>query len=172
MSVIICAEFGDSFFWMEHGETAVFLYLVPPFGWRASPGYFSLVWNAITLSHSDFAPRDSDRDGIDHFESQIFADDAIFIEPTMGLRLENVVGRWKYVCRRILGSTAINLDKLTEEGDWKESQIILGFGVNVEKLIIKLPEVKICNAKEEIMDNMIGPGKRVVTAKCVQTLRW
>ena len=170
MSAILCAEFGGSFFGMEPEETVVFLYLVLPFGWRASPGYFSLVGGAITLAHSNFAPRDSDRDGIEHFESQIFSGDAIFIEPTMGLRLANVVGCWEYVCRRILGSTSINLDKLTEEGDWQESQIILGFEVNVEELIIKPPEVKICNATEAIMDNMIGPGNMVVTVKCVQTL--
>ena len=91
MSLILCAEFGGQFFEMGPETTLIFLYLVLPFGWRAIPSYFSLVGNAITLAHGRFAPRDITRDGTEHFDSQIFAGDAIFIEPMMGQRLENVV---------------------------------------------------------------------------------
>ena len=79
----------------------------------------------------------------------------------MGHRLENVAGRWEYICRVLLGSTSINLDKLDGEGEWRESQIVLGFEVNVGKLTIKLPDVQISNARDAIMNNTIGPGNRV-----------
>ena len=171
MSAILCTEFGGQFFGTGHDEAVVFLYLFPPFGWRASPGYFSLVGNAITAAHSDCTPRANERGGNGQSESQIFADDAIFIEPKMGYRLENVAWCWEYVCCRMLGPPAINREKLDLEGKWEESQIILGFDVNVEKLTIELPKVKISNANESIMNNMIGHGKRVVTVKCVQNLR-
>ena len=123
------------------------------------------------MAHGRFAPRDVTRDGAEHFESQIFADDAIFIEPQMGQRLENVVICWEHICCKILGPSSINRDKLDEEGRWQESHIISGFSVNVELLTIELPEVKMMNAREVVMENMIGPGNRVVSVKCIQTLR-
>ena len=64
MSLILCAEFRERFFTAartgeekETEESIIFLYLVLPFGWRASPGYFSLVGNAITRAHAEFGPR-------------------------------------------------------------------------------------------------------------------
>ena len=50
----------------------------------------------------------------------------------MGKRLENVASCWEFICKKLLGGSSINSQKLDAEGEWNESQILLGFLVNVE----------------------------------------
>ena len=132
-------------------ETIIFLYLVLPFGWRASPGYFSKIGEAITVAHQQYASGVPDRDGADPFTSQLFVDDAIFIEPCLGARREMVIECWENVCRGLLGEDAINDAKMKVEGQWSHTHILLGFEVNVEKLTIRLPTAKQCDALEKSM---------------------
>ena len=84
--VLLCAEFSGGYFEIE-GDIIV-LYPTLPFGWRGIPAYFSCVGHGITVSHKQFAPANKVRDGQQNVCSLLFVDDAISIEPRMGMRPE------------------------------------------------------------------------------------
>ena len=172
MSVILGTEFSAQKLGMEDGESSVlFLYLTLPFGWRASPSYFSQVGEGVTLAHRAFISSEPKRGGADYFSSLLFVDDAIFVEPVIGGRREMVISCWGNICRRILGATAVNKDKVDLEGEWKTSHILLGFEVDVDRLAIKLPTAKRVGAREYFQDSMFNPGNRIATVTKVQELR-
>ena len=98
-------------------------------------------------------------------------DDAIFIEPRLGRRPEVVVLCWGSICRKLLGEDSLNQDKLMEEGDWESTHILLGYEVNVDTLIIRLPVAKVGGAWEMIHDPVFQPGNRITPVKKVQILR-
>ena len=173
MCVIVCTEFAENLLGIDDDEeaTVIFLYLTLSFGWRASPSYFSQVGEGITVAHSEYAYSDRNRDGADPSSSKLFVDDAIFIEPDLGCREELVISCWEYVCRSLLGKTAINDGKLDLEGTWKEEHIILGFEVNVDKLTIKHPTAKRIDAWHFFDDHMLNPGNRIIAVRKIQEMR-
>ena len=73
----------------------------------------------------------------------------------------------------MLGSDALNEDKLLEEGEWKNThtQILIGYEVNVGSFKICLHDAKILGAWEVINGPVFTPGNRVIPAKKVQALR-
>ena len=58
-----------------------------------------------------------------------------------------------------------------EEGDWESTHILLGYEVNVDTLIIRLPVAKVGGAWEMIHDPVFQPGNRITPVKKVQILR-
>ena len=52
-------------------------------------------------------------------------------------------GGWGGICRKLIGYDSINQDKLTAEGEWEETHILLGYEVNVDALTIRLPNAKV-----------------------------
>ena len=149
----------------------MFLYLTLPFGWRASPAYFSQVGEGVTLAHQSFISHDENRDGADYFSSLLFVDGAIFIEPDVGRRKDMVISCWEHVCRKLMGSTSTNEDKVDLEGNWNTSHILLGFEVDVNDLTIRLPIAKRIGAWKFFQDAMFNPGNRITTVRNVQELR-
>ena len=123
------------------------------------------------MAHSQFASGKAERDGSDPFDSQLFVDDAIFIEPMLGCRATMVVECWEHVCIKMLGLGAVNTDKVRLEGQWQDAHILLGFEINVELMTIKLPTPKRHDALEKINARMLNPGNRVITVKLIQELR-
>ena len=173
MSAILCAEFSAELLGVSDDDTmtVLFLYLTLPFGWRASPAYFSRMGEGLAVAHREFRSHDRNRDGADPFDSQLFVDDAIFIEPEIGLRKEVALSCWEDICRRLLGQTSINDDKVELEGDWDRKHIILGFEINADSLTIRLPKPKCLDAWQFFQDAMLSPGNRIVTVGKVQGLR-
>ena len=111
------------------------------------------------------------RDGPQNLNSLLYADDAIFIEPRMGLRPDVTVTCWEHLRNGILGFDALNDEKLREEGEWQESHILLGFQVNVNSLEIPLPSPKVSYAKEVVNLSVFSPGDRIIPVKRAQELR-
>ena len=110
------------------------LYLTLPFGWRASPWYFSVIGEGVTLARQGFISDGKNRDGADFVDAKLFPDDAIFIEPDIGRRKEAVISCCGHVCRSLLGESAINDEKVELEGSRNQSRILLGFGIDVDEL--------------------------------------
>ena len=71
----------------------------------------------------------------------------------------------------LLGSDALNGEKLLEEGEWQEIHILLGFNMNVNSLGISLPSHKVSYAKEVANLSVFTPGNRIVPVKRAQELR-
>ena len=110
-------------------------YLVMPFGWNGSPSHFALFGDAITLAHQQHGIT---RKGfLDHaFTSRMYVGDGIFVELSCPVLLDQAIQCWERLARGILGSSAIDGEKLQEEGPWKSAQIILGFVIDLDTLTI------------------------------------
>ena len=52
------------------------------------------------------------------------------------------VSRWGYICKSLLGQSAINDDKMKLDGQWDRSRILIGLEVNVDSLTIQLHTAK------------------------------
>ena len=76
------------------------------------------------------------RDGPQNLNSLLYVEDAIFIEPRMGLRPNVTVACWGRLRKGLLGSDALGDEQVLEEGEWQEGHILLGFKVNVNSLEI------------------------------------
>ena len=168
---VLRAEFSTKHLGLAGNDDTALFYLALPFGWRASPGYFSRIGEGITKAHQQYASGCPERDGADPFSSQLFVDDAIFIEPTLGERYKLVVECWEHVCVRLLGPGAVNADKIQLEGQWGSTHILSGYEVNVDEMTIKLPKPKRMDAWGKINSPLLNPGNRVVTVKIVQEIR-
>ena len=123
----------------DENATIIFLYSVFPFGWGGSPAYFSPIGEGVALTHQEYISSDKIRGGSDFFSSQLFVEDAIFIEPDLGRKKEKVIARWEYVCRQILGSTSANMDKAELGGARNTAHISLGFEIGANASAIRLP---------------------------------
>ena len=169
MCIMLCTEFDLKHF---GGEGSVYLmFLKLPFGWRGSPAYFSVVGEGISKAHRMYTPQNKIRDGAQNLNSLLYVDDEIFIDPCLGLRPDVTVTCWEYLCKGLLGQDALGDDKLLEEGEWQESQILLGFEVNVNSLPISLPTPEIVYASEVINHHVFNPGNRIIPVRKVQELR-
>ena len=78
---------------------------------------------------------------------------------------------WEYIAIGLLGSTAINLGKLEEEGIWKQQHVILGFLVDTSTMGITLPEAKIVSAQVLMEKILAWKGSQVMLIKSMQQLR-
>ena len=172
MCAIMRTEFDAKKLGMDEEDvTVLFLYLAPPFRWRASPAFFPHVGEGITTTRKEFISHDVKRDGSDYFCSLLFAGDAISIEPCLGKRQEMVISCWGHVCRKLLGDSAINADKVRLEGTWIPNHILLGFEANVNDLTIKLPTAMAVGAWNVIQDPMLNHGNRIANVEAIQELR-
>ena len=169
MCVMLCTEFRGEHFALD--GNIYFMYLALPFGWRGSPAYFPCIGHGVALAHRNFSPANKIRDGHQDLSSLLFVDDAIFIEPRIGMRPEVCVSCWESIWRRLLGADSPNEDKLMEEGDWKSTHILLGYEVNVNSLTIRLPEAKVCGAWGILHDSVFKEGNRIIPVKNAQVLR-
>ena len=66
---------------------------------------------------------------------------------------------------------ALNGEMLLEEGEWRESHILLGFNANVNSLEISPPSPKVSYAKEVVDLSVFTPGNRIIPVKRAQKLR-
>ena len=169
MCAIICTECRGGHFALA-GDL-YFLYLTLPFGWGGSPAYFSIISHGITLAQRNFPPTNKIRDGHQDLSPPLFAGDAIFIEPHVGMRPEVCVSCWEHICRQFLGDDSSNRDELMEEGDWKPTHSCLGYEVNANSLNVRLHGAKVCGSWEVLRDPAFKPGNRITPVGNAKVLR-
>lgn len=140
--------------------------------WMAGiPAYASCVGRGIKVKRKNFAHAHKMRNGQQDMCSLPFAGDAIFTDPRMCVRPEVRVSCWESARRKLLGEDSLNQDKLTEEGDRKETQILLGYEVGANALTIRLPDAKVGGEWAATNDPAFQPGTSAIQAKKVQILR-
>ena len=99
------------------------------------------------------------------------ADDAIFIEPRLGRRPEACFSCWGNIFRKLLGDDSPNRYKLTEEGEWEDTHILLGYEINVDSLTTRLPNAKVGGAWGMISDPVFQMRNRAIRVKKAHILR-
>ena len=165
---ILCTEFPGSELGLEFD--LVFFWLALPFGWSASPGYFQNCARLVTLLHCMRKPV-SPLTGLLSFASLMFVDDAMLIDVDLPGRLEQSAQVWEHCCEMVLDHDSVSDKKKVVEGTWEEEHILLGFHVNVESKVIRLPDANIEGARITIHKPDFDPGNTVILLKRLQELR-
>ena len=77
---------------------------------------------------------------------------------------------WERIAKGLLGPSAINQDKLDEEGEWKQ-HVILGFIIDTSTMSITLPEAKIASAHVLMESILAWEDSHIMPIKSAQQLR-
>ena len=136
----------------------IFFYTVLPFGFTGPPGISGRVMQGVKWMHSQFAPLNPLWDGAHPFRCEIFVEDGMFIEASIGDRAEQNVKNWEWAARQLLGDTAVSKKKLDLEGHWGQELILFGFHVNLIRDEIALPYPKIVGAWNLVRQEVFNPG--------------
>ena len=171
LSLVMATELPGRFFGIEGGSDLVLIYLAMPFGWNGSPAHFAAFGDALTVIHHNFGISDPSWFGSHPFHSRLYVGDGIFAEVLRIQRMNACTGSWERIAKGLLGPTAINLDKLGEEGIWKQIHVILGFVFYTSNMTITLPEAKIASAQTLIEGILQWKNSQVMLIKAAQQLR-
>lgn len=125
------------------GEEMTVLYLVSSFGFLGSPGEWTVWGRATEEYHRAHRPRHARRDGAAGFDCKILVDDAILVEPELGMRPWVSANCYEAGVKLMLGNEAVNEEKDALEGQFKEEQTIWGLTMNARTNQALLPERRI-----------------------------
>ena len=93
-------------------STMVFFYLVLPFGFSGSPGVFGRIMDAVQAYHQSFVPASPNWNGALAFSADVFVDDGMFLEASIGNRQNQTVQVWGRGAELFFGQQAVSEKKL------------------------------------------------------------
>ena len=146
-------------------------WLALPFGFAASPAIFAMCTDAIQKVHHIGKAHDGSWPGWEPFRSEIFDDDAIFVEADVGNILEETVKTRGGACRGLFGLGSANRGKVDLEGSWGANGMVLRFDIDTELGSISVPRPKGDGARIYLISAEFAVGSQHVTLKALQTLR-
>ena len=117
-------------------------FLVLPFGFVGYPGYFCMLTDIIQALRRSFSPSGKTWRSDFHYEAEMFAGDAMFIEPKLGARLSERVGSWGWAFVFLLGADSLNFTKMDIEGTRQSKKTMIGYELDTEAFAISLPKAK------------------------------
>ena len=159
------AEFGAV------GKTITVLYNSLTFGWCGAPGEYMLFAWLIKLSHSKFRPEDPSWNDLPTFRSLVLMDDAVLIEPKIGMRPWSSVMMMEECTKAALGLGSINAAKDAVEGALETRKLIWGLLYDTESDTRTLPPAKLEKAAFLLHLPEFDHGNTTVPLKLVQELR-
>ena len=159
------AEFGAV------GRTITVLYNSLTFGWCGAPGEYMLFAWLIKLSHSKFRPEDPSWNDLPTFRSLVLMDDAVLIEPKLGVRPWSSVVMMEECTKAALGLGSINAAKDAVEGALETRKLIWGLLYDTERDTRTLPPAKLEKAAFLLHLPEFDHGNTMVPLKLVQELR-
>ena len=78
---------------------------------------------------------------------------------------------WEWSSQKILDDDPINDDKKNIEGHWSQKHTLLGFVVDTDTMMIKLPDGKVQQASSLVLIPELAPGNYGICVKTLQQLR-
>ena len=125
------------------GVGIVVIYLVSSFGFSGSPGEWNAWGRATEEFHRAHRPLQERRDLGRGFDCKVLVDDAVFVEPQVGLRPWISAEVFEAGVRKLLGNQAVNVDKDRIEGTFKTAQTVWGVVMETDGMKAYLPEKRI-----------------------------
>ena len=153
------------------GRPLTVLYLVSSFGFSGSPGEWTPWGRATEEFHRAHRPGLPRRDGALGFDCKILVDDAVLVEPLLGLRPWISAACYETGVKQMLGKEAVNREKDAIEGQFKEEQVIWGLTMNAASEKAFLPERRILRGSYLLGDSAFDAGEKCVTVRQVQQFR-
>ena len=105
------------------------------------------------------------------FRPFVLMDDAIFVEPELGLRRWCCAAAFEEGLAKLLGPRALNLKKLEEEGAFSTVGLIWGFLYDTERGTCQLPEQKLLKGAYLVTEPCFDAGETRIPLLEVQRLR-
>ena len=102
--------------------------------------------------------------------SEIFPDDAMFVEADIGNILGETGGGRVRRCRNLSGKDSIDDAKTALEGDWPTSGLVLGFNIDTVAATISAPLLKIEGSRTFILGADFVGGHQRISLVSLQTL--
>ena len=155
----------------EKGSDMTVIYLVSSFGFSGSPGEWTVWGRATEEYHRAHRPGDSRRDGSAGFDCKILVDDAILVEPVIGLRPWVSADCYEKGVKMMLGKEAVNAEKDAIEGAFKTEQVIWGLTMNTETEQVSLPERRILKGAHLLADPAFDVGSKTLCLRQLQQFR-
>ena len=152
-------------------EEMTVLYLVSSFGFLGSPGEWTVWGRATEEFHRAHAPGVPRRDGGAGFDCKILVDDAILVEPELGLRPWVSADCYEKGVKMMLGEEAVNVEKDLLEGSFKTEQTIWGLTMNTETNQVLLPERRILKGAHLLAEPVFDVGNKGLRLRQLQQFR-
>ena len=153
------------------GKCITVMYNSLTFGWTGAPGEYMLFAWLMKLSHGMLKPPDALWNDGAAFRSLVLMDDAVLIEPKIGIRPWLSVEAMETCTKKALGDGAINAAKDEVEGALETRKLIWGLMYDTEKNTRTLPPQKLEKASFLLHLPEFDYGNRRVSLKLVQELR-
>lgn len=171
LCLVMITELPGKIFGSDEAADVVLIYLDVPFGRDGPPAHFSVFGGALALLRRARGMSDSQRYGSEPSQSRLYVDDGIFADVIRRQRMNESTDSRGRIARGSSAPTAINQDKLDEEGVWKQQHVILGFNLNASNMTTTLPEAKIIDAPILIEGILQWKGAHILLIKSAQQLR-
>ena len=155
----------------HEGVGIVVIYLVSSFGFSGSPGEWHAWGRATEEFHRAHRPPLGRRDLCRGFDCKVLVDDAVFIEPHVGLRPWISAEVFEAGVRKLLGNQAVNVDKDRIEGTFKTSQTVWGVVMETEGMKAYLPERRIQKGASLLAGPDFDFGNYDIKLKALQQFR-
>eukprot|EP00438_Fugacium_kawagutii_P016374 Skav203835 [mRNA] locus=scaffold4932:42892:55316:- [translate_table: standard] len=153
------------------GKNITVVYNSLTFGWVGAPGEYMLFAWVLKLGHSAFCPPDAEWNDATCFQSLVLMDDAVLIEPKVGIRPWLSVKTMEVCTQAALGPGAINAAKDEVEGALETRKLIWGLMYDTENNTRTLPAQKLEKASHLLHLPEFDHGNTRVPLKLVQELR-
>ena len=169
LSLLMCTELPGGA--LGHTPDVALFYLVMSFGWNGSPANFAILGDAISCVHAQFGM------GCPHWFlsipilSKLYVDDELLFDIRNKIRQQANVLTWEAITTGLLGTKALILTKLEEEGQRSATHTMLGFDINSSTLKISLPDAKVAGDRalfEQLVDRR---GSRALEVVIPQRVR-
>eukprot|EP00438_Fugacium_kawagutii_P014165 Skav213278 [mRNA] locus=scaffold2944:132640:149231:+ [translate_table: standard] len=164
-------ESGEEELEGDQGGPMTIIYLVSSFGFCGSPGEWTVWGRATEEFHRAHRPGHARRDGQAGFDCKILVDDAVLVEPVIGLRPWTSADCYEKGVRMLLGEGAVNVEKDEIEGAFKEEQVIWGLTMNSRTERVSLPERRILRGAHLLSDPAFDAGSKTLTLRALQQFR-
>ena len=119
------------------------------------------AWGA-KLVHQSYRPSQPDRDDGVHFGAKWLMDDPVIVEPMVGLRPWLSAECLETVMQQTWGPEAINVQKMGEEGTFKDEQVVWGLIMNTKVNTTRLPPEKRLKAQYLLAQPELQHGSRKI----------
>ena len=117
------------------------------FGWNGPPANFALFGDAIPHIHSQFGMGRPGWFASLDVLSKLYVGDGLLFDLKISMRQQANTLVWESTTLGLLGPKALNMDKLQEEGRWRNAHTMLGFDIDSESQRITLPEAKVAGGR-------------------------
>eukprot|EP00971_Amphidinium_carterae_P056784 1122779-Amphidinium_carterae.2 len=145
--------------------------MVMSFGFTGAPGEWAPWGLATSALHRSYVPEDVFSCGPWAYHSHILVDDAILVEPRVGLRAEMSAHCYEENTKALLGDGAVNQEKVELEGSFGCEATVWGLTMNTEENTVGLPEQRLLKGAHLLALPVYSAGNHEMTLKDIQKLR-